>query len=281
MKVLETHIVPAIKEKIRLQEYAPLVFKTISTKSGLKKAIKRNEILINGEIAKTSDWVEEHQKIELLQQENSAKKIFKLKLQVLFEDPFLAVINKPAGYPTSGNYFKTIENALPFNLQPSSEVDALPNPLPVHRLDNPTAGLLIIAKCRKAQLLLSRQFEAREIVKTYLALVHGTVENELLLLDELDAKPAKTVIRPLREIIINNENFSLVEALPETGRTHQLRRHLSMANFPIVGDDLYGIQKPTLFKGLYLASIKLGFTHPITQKPTNLSLPHPKKFQIF
>ncbi|UJH90513.1 hypothetical protein LZ575_17150 [Antarcticibacterium sp. 1MA-6-2] len=132
MKILETHIVPAISEEIRLQDYAPQVFKIISSRSGIKKAIKREEILIDGKIGKTSDWVKPNQKIELLQQEKQEKKIFQLKLEVVFEDQYLAVVNKPAGYPTSGNFFKTIENALPFNLQASQEDDSLPYPLPVH-----------------------------------------------------------------------------------------------------------------------------------------------------
>jgi 23S rRNA-/tRNA-specific pseudouridylate synthase len=95
----------------------------------------------------------------LLKQTGEPKKVFKLKLEVLLQDEYLAIVNKPSGIPTSGNYFRTVENALPYNLSPSTQIDALPHPRPVHRLDNPTSGLLLIAKTRTAQTILSRDLQ--------------------------------------------------------------------------------------------------------------------------
>jgi tRNA pseudouridine65 synthase/23S rRNA pseudouridine1911/1915/1917 synthase len=281
LKILETHIVPIIQEKIRLQEYAVDIFKSITSRSGIKKAIKREEILIDGQIAKTSDWIKEDQKIELLQQEIKPKKIFRIKLEVIFEDDYFAVVNKLPGYPTSGNYFKTIENALPFNLKISEQQDALPYPLPVHRLDNPTGGLLLIAKTRFAQTKLYQAFETQEIEKTYTALVHGTTPETANFQDKIDQKSASTKIQTLRSFSFKNENFSLVEVNPDTGRTHQIRIHLSLHGFPIVGDKEHGkSSEPFTKKGLYLAAIGLRLTHPITDEPLEFKTKIPRKFEI-
>ncbi|CAM4066426.1 RluA family pseudouridine synthase [Gillisia limnaea] len=281
MKILETHIVPALDEKIRLQEYAASAFKSISTRSGIKKAIKRKEILIDGTIGNTSDWVQEHQKLELLQQEVPVKKVFQLGMEVVFEDDFLAVVKKPPGYPTSGNYFKTIENALPFNLKVSREQDALSYPLPVHRLDNPTGGLLLIAKTRTAQTILNLAFEHTEIHKTYLAVVHGEAPESCIFDSHMDGKTAITKITRIGNFSFKDKLYSMLEVSPETGRTHQIRIHLSGNDLPIVGDMEYGLKiHPFHKKGLYLAAVALDFTHPISQESMSVKIDPPQKFRI-
>ncbi|MGA9589853.1 MAG: RluA family pseudouridine synthase [Salegentibacter sp.] len=280
MTILETHIVPKVDEKIRLQEYAVSIFKSIPTRSGIKKAIKRGELLLNGRPAKTSDWIQEGQKLELLKPELSTREFFKLRLPVIFEDEFIAVINKPAGFPTSGNYFKTIENALPLNLKISGELDALPSPLPAHRLDNPTAGLLICAKTRNSLSALHLAFDKKEIEKEYTALVHGITPEKAVFDDPVQGKEAKTRMARLEFYKIKNDHYSLVKLSPETGRTHQLRIHLASAGTPIVQDELYG--KASEFfqnKILFLLATGLNFEHPVTKKRIELQLPLPKRFR--
>lgn len=263
-----------------MQEYAVSIFSSISTKSALKKAIKREEILLNGAPANTSDWIEEHQKIELLQHDLPAKKIFNFKLKVVFEDDFLAIIDKPAGIPTSGNFFRTIENALPFNLALSPELDALPYPMPVHRLDNPTAGLLLVAKTRNAQTFLNRAFQNKKIQKTYTAMVKGHHPIQAVYKNEIENKTALSEVVLLKNINKTGREFSLVEVTPQTGRTHQIRIHLSKNGFPIVGDKEYGgsIEFPG---GLYLFSSGLKFIHPAGGENMEIQLPFPKKFREF
>ena len=279
MKIIEKHRVPEISEPIRLQEYAASVFKTIPSRSGIKKAIKKQLILLNGKPANTGDWIEKGQLLELLEEELPQKKIFQLQLNVIFEDEFLAVIEKPSGYPTNGNYFKTIENALPFNLKTSSEEDALPYPIPVHRLDNPTSGLLIVAKTKNAQIQLNQDFENKKIQKSYLAIVSGSIKESGVFNTPIEDKTAETKFKLKKIIQKNDHTYSLVELFPTTGRTHQIRIHLSLNGNPIVGDETYGSSEK--IKGILLAAHSLCFTHPITQTAIQLENVFPKKFEKF
>lgn len=280
MKIKEIHIVPAISEKIRLQEYGVSIFASLPTKSSLKKALKKEIILLDGKPAKTSDWIIEGQEITLLEIENTVKKVFSLPLEVLFEDDGLAVVHKPAGIPTSGNYFKTINNALSFNLKESKAVDALPAPLPVHRLDNPTSGLLLIAKSKSAQVALNRLFQERKIQKTYHALVVGKVERDFRIKTPIAEKNAETAIEVIAHYLIKGSHFSMVKALPKTGRTHQIRIHLSEHGHAIVGDKLYGKASEIIKSGgLFLTATGLEFQHPITGEQLRLEQNLPKKFK--
>ena len=281
MKIQETHIVPAISQKIRLQEYAVSIFNGIPSRSGLKKAIKKGLILINGYKANTGDWIEEGQKIVLLQDDLHEKKVFALDIKVLFEDEYIAVVHKPAGYPTSGNFFQTIENALPHNLQKSGIPDALPYALPAHRLDNPTAGILVCAKTKTSLLKLQRDFAERNIQKTYYALVSGKLEEKLEIDSPINNKPSLTLVKPLHCYKIKYEFFTLVETRPLTGKTHQIRIHLSKNNFPIIGDKIYGREETGFFenKNLFLFSGKISFEHPVNNEKIELKINLPKRFR--
>ncbi|MFV8226398.1 RluA family pseudouridine synthase [Christiangramia aquimixticola] len=280
MKIIETHIVPAIDEKIRLQEYAFSIFQTITTRSALKKAVKKGLILLDGQPASTSSWIKTGHRIDLLEEEKTSKKIFKFDLPVIFEDNWLAVIHKPAGLPTSGNYFRTIENALPHNLDQSTEFDALNYPLPVHRLDSPTSGILLVAKTKLAQRILNDDFSAKKIHKVYYALVHGLCDDEQINL-EIENKPAQTMVMRLKQFRIEDQSYSLVRAKPLTGRTHQIRIHLEHMGNPIVGDKLYGNTEETFFKNknLFLFAGGIELIHPVTTEKLSFEIELPKRFR--
>ena len=164
MKILQSHIVPPSSTPAeRISEYARKIFPNIPSRKGIKKAILRNEILLNGKPVETGRWVQPGNQIDWVDLELKMPKILPLKLEVVFEDEHLAVINKPAGIIVSGNQFRTVENALLHNISKSIEKDSLRKPRAVHRLDSPTSGLLLVAKTALAHLKLSQQFEAKTI----------------------------------------------------------------------------------------------------------------------
>ncbi|HET8855832.1 MAG TPA: RluA family pseudouridine synthase [Salinimicrobium sp.] len=279
MEKTEAHIVPRLPGEIRIQEYAVGIFYLIKSRSAVKKAIKRGEILLEGKPAETSDWVKEGQKIEFRPTVRK-EKIFRLNLNILFEDQFISVIEKPAGLPTSGNYFRTLQRALPFNLEPSSALDALPRPLPVHRLDNPTSGLLIIAKTADALVRLNRDFEEKKISKLYSAIVLGNPPEEKTITLDIEGKPAVTRLKKTGHFIVEETDLSLLQIFPETGRTHQIRIHLSRSGFPILGDTQYnGTTEKIKSSGLHLSATGLQFEHPQTKKQMNFEIPPGGNFQ--
>ena len=281
MKIIETHTVPAISKEIRLQEYAVSIFTNIQSRSGLKKAIKKGLILLDGKKAGTGDWIREGQQIELLQLKAPDKPVFKFDLEILWEDDLLAVVNKPAGLPTSGNFFRTMENALPHNLEPTSEKDALPAPLPSHRLDAPTSGILLCAKTRSALIKLQQDFAEKRIQKTYYALVNGVVTGETEINSAIEEKPAISLIKAIETYKINQRWYTLVKVNPLTGRTHQIRIHLSRNKTPIVGDKIYGNQESAYFrnKNLYLFAGGIKLHHPLTHREMEFKIKLPKRFR--
>jgi len=284
MIVLDSHIVPEGIAEIRLSDYAREIFSQIPSAKGIKKAIKRGEIRVNGEVAKTGDWVQSGQKIELIESEDRIPgKAFNYPLDILFEDEHLAVILKPAGLVVSGNLFRTVENAAFHQIQRSSRPDALAFPRPVHRLDRLTSGLLLFAKTRSSRMELGRQFEKQEVSKTYQALVMGNVPEKGSFAGDVQGKSAHTDFQLITKVpSLRNEWLSLVELQPHTGRTHQLRIHLSEAGFPILGDALHGVPGNILKgRGLFLAAVALSFTHPETGLPQHFESPPPAKFKTF
>lgn len=280
MKILETHIVPAIQERIRLQEYAVDLFTALPTKNSLKKAIKKGLVLVDGQVTSTGQWVEKGQKLQLVEKVIS-KKIFRLEMEVLFEDDYIAVVRKPAGFPTSGNFFRTVENALPHNLKVSNKPDALSYPLPAHRLDGPTSGLLLCAKTRKCLIKLQEDFSQKKIQKIYHALCRGEISELLLVSVPIEGKSAITEVYPKKLYGISEKDYTLVKLIPLTGRTHQLRIHLSSIGHPIVGDREYGVEETGLFKGrsLFLFATKISFEHPVERRRITLSINLPKKLR--
>lgn len=279
MKLLETHIVPKSNSPVRIQEYDVANFECIATKSTLKKSIKKQLITINGKTATTAVYVSENDIIKIYAEEAIVKKIFKLVIPVIFEDDEIAIINKPAGFPTSGNYFKTIENALPHNIKPATGTDALAYPKPVHRLDNPTSGILIIAKTKSAQRDLYRQFEQQQITKTYQAIVIGKTMSKGEITSAVAEKEAFTKYKTIQTVAsLQNEHLSLVELFPTTGRTHQLRVHLASINHPIVGDQLYGKKEENYKKGLFLCATSIEFIHPRTKEKISFTINPPNKY---
>jgi len=277
------HIVPPNIEKTRLSDYAIGIFSTVPTRKGIKKAIKKGAVLINDKVGKTGDWILGGEEIHLLDLQESIPKVFECKLPIVFEDEDLAIINKPGGIAVSGNFYKTVQNALVFNLQPSTSEDALKIPRPVHRLDSATCGLLLIAKTKSAQLHLSKQFENKTIKKRYQAIAIGKLPEKGRFEMPIDEKLSVTEFETIKLIpSMKNEFLSLVNLFPITGRTHQLRKHLFENGTPILGDKLYFKEGLILWKkGLFLCAVELELTHPKTNELLKFTIKPPNKFENF
>lgn len=280
MPVIKTHIVPDEVEEVRLYDYVQQIFPTIPSRKGVKKAISREEILVDGQKTSTGHWVKVGQKVELLESSANPPKEYILKLEIVFEDEFMAVINKPAGIPVSGNQFRTIQNALIGNISVSKEEDALRWPKPVHRLDGPTSGLLIIAKTAKALVKLGQQFEQKTIEKKYVAIVMGKSAKGGIINTDVDGLKSLSEYKTLQTInSLRSEYLSLVELSPKTGRTHQLRIHMASIGFPILGDKIYGEEGNVLEgKGLFLCALSINLKHPITEEFLAIKIDVPYKF---
>lgn len=177
------------------------------------------------------------------------------------------MIHKPAGILVSGNGFKNIANALGQNLKRSNLADAT-IPQPVHRLDFATTGVLLIGKTSRSIRALNKMFETKDVKKTYYAVTIGEMKSIGTITSEIDDKESKSHYR-LRDSV-SSERFvklNLVELRPETGRRHQLRKHLASIGNPILGDKEYGIENLILNgKGLYLHAYSLKFIHPFTNE---------------
>ncbi|CAJ1960979.1 unnamed protein product [Cylindrotheca closterium] len=222
-------------------------------------------------------------------------------LPVVYEDDYFAIVDKPAGivvyaHKQGGHGVMTVRAGLPFVLKPPKEgiFSTLRRPQPVHRLDKPTSGLLLIAKTKPAMVHLSLQFRDRKVRKTYTALVNGIPDEpeataissaeafsmnvdvdpedgyQWQLIDEpLDEKSAVTVWRSIRYVksLKANQNYcTLVELKPKTGRYHQLRRHMALvAERPLVGDKTYDGGGDAMYlreRGLFLCSNSVVLEHP-------------------
>ena len=283
LHVINTHTVKEVNSNTRFSEYVCGLFPALPSRKSVKKAIKSGRVLLNGKPAETGRYIKKDDVIDLAGPVVSPHKPHVLLLDVLYEDDYIAVINKPAGIVVSGNRFRTIENALCDNLYPSTLPDALSWPKPVHRLDSQTQGLLLIAKTAQVHMHLGQLFENRQVEKVYRAVVAGTVTGSGTIDFPVEERDAVTEYRGIRTVqSLKNGSVSLVELHPRTGRTHQLRIHMSRIGHPVMGDVLYGEPGKTMrHKGLFLAAVGLSCIHPVTEKIIDIHIDDPPKFHSF
>ena len=243
--------------------------------------MKKQYVRVNGAVASTATFIKGGESISLsVPEEASPKKKLIFPLKVLFEDEHLAVIHKPAGILVSGNSFKTIANALVQNIKPSTLPDAA-TPQPAHRLDYATTGILLVGKTSSSIRALNKMFEDKVVLKTYYAVTIGDMNEQGKVTAPIDGKNAQseyTVVETVPSPRFGELN--LVKLTPQTGRRHQLRKHMYEIGNPILGDKEYGIERLILNgKGLYLHAYSLKFIHPFTQEHLHLTDEFPPRFK--
>lgn len=280
-KIIAQHIVPDQESSQRLSEYTVGLFAIFISRKGIKKAIKRGQILLDGSVGKTGDWVRSGQIISVLADTRKVPKILPLVIPVIYEDDHLAILNKPASLPVSGNRYRTLENALLFNLQKSSLIEAMPWPRPVHRLDAATSGLVVVAKTYPAMVRLGQAWETGTVEKKYNAIVWGTLpKNKGSINTEIDGRSAKTIYQVLRTI--NHSKLGMLSELSlilKTGKTHQLRIHLSSLGNDILGDLIYRKTDRPKVRGMWLFATEISFIHPISKESVSFKLRKTNKIE--
>lgn len=263
---------------IRLSDISLELIEQVSSKKAWKKLIKSKHVLVNQNVGNTGTWLKMGDLITISKPDDLHGPIYERQLKIIYEDDDLAIINKPAGLSVSGNQFKTVQQALSYNLRPSIRQDKLTIFRPVHRLDRATSGLLLIAKTSSTIKSLTNQFEKRSIKKTYTALVHGKLEASGEITTPIEATAAHSKFTPVRFFrSAKNDWLTLIQLSPLTGRTHQLRIHMSSIGHPIFGDQLYA-ENTLKSKGLFLAATAIEFKHPQSLETIQFIIETPHKF---
>lgn len=262
-----------------------------------QKLIEQENVKVNGKSVKTSYKLNENDKVEveIPEVKEISIKAQDISVEVLYEDNDIIVVNKPKGlvvHPANGNPDGTLVNALMKICKGTlSGIGGEIRPGIVHRLDKDTSGVLIVAKNDKAHLALCEQIKNREVKKTYLALTRGIIkENEATINMPIGrsttdrkkmavVKTGKEAITHFKVLERFKEN-TLLEINLETGRTHQIRVHLSQIGYPIVGDMVYSNGKNKFgVQGQMLHAWKIKFMHPITGKEIEIEAPLPPYFE--
>ena len=280
----------------RIDKTLPNLDKNL-TRVMAQKLIEQGNVKVNGKNVKTSYKLNENDKVEVEIPEVKEVSIEAqdIPVEVLYEDNDIIVVNKPKGlvvHPANGNPDGTLVNALMKICKGTlSGIGGEIRPGIVHRLDKDTSGVLIVAKNDKAHLALCEQIKNREVKKTYLALTRGIIkENEATINMPIGrsttdrkkmavVKTGKEAITHFKVLERFKEN-TLLEINLETGRTHQIRVHLSQIGYPIVGDMVYSNGKNKFgVQGQMLHAWKIKFMHPITGKGMEIEAPLPPYFK--
>ena len=214
------------------------------------------------------------------------------RLQVVYEDDDVIVVNKPQGmvvHPSPGHFEHTLVNALLYH-SPLSTINGTYRPGIVHRIDKDTSGLLMVAKNDMAHQSLAKQLKDKTNTREYIALVHGNIKEDSGTIDaplgrsKVDRKK-QAVVKDGRNAVTHFEvlkrygDYTLVKCVLETGRTHQIRVHMKYIGHPLVGDQLYGPRKTLGNSGQFLHAEKLGFVHPRTNEYLEFTAPLPENFK--
>ncbi|GFI41524.1 RluA family pseudouridine synthase [Thomasclavelia cocleata] len=270
------------EDNFRLDKIIALNMKDLS-RTMIQEMINRGLVSVNGKITKASYKTKLNDQIEIMIEDNTELDIEpeNIPLKIVYEDKDIIVVDKPTGmivHPSPGIINGTLVNALLYHCKDLSGINGVNRPGIVHRIDKETSGLLMIAKNDAAHRSLSNQLKTHSVTRRYVALVHGVIPH---VQGKIDApigrnpndRQSMTVTRTNSKNAVTNftvikryKNMSMIECRLETGRTHQIRVHMSYIGYPVYGDPKYGRRKDDFSYGQFLHAKKLGFIHPATQK---------------
>ena len=278
---------------LRLDKVIAMQLQELS-RTQIQDMINQGLVLVNQKKEKASYKTKLNDEIEITILDNVDLDIEPedISLKIVYED--VIVVDKPTGmivHPSAGIMHGTLVNALLFHCKDLSGINGVNRPGIVHRIDKETSGLLMVAKNDNAHRLLSKQLKDHTVVRRYVALVHGLIPHEHGKVDAPIGRNPKdrqsmAVTRTNSKEAVTNftvlkryNAMSLIECRLETGRTHQIRVHMSYIGYPVYGDPKYGYRKDDFSHGQFLHAKKLGFIHPTTQKYMEFESPLPDYFQ--
>ena len=294
---MNKYIVENSENNLRLDKF--LAAKLVDfSRTHVSKLIDDGNCAVNGKPAKTSLKLKEGDVVEINIPDTKPLEIEKenIPLDIVYEDEDILIINKPQGmvvHPANGHYEHTLVNAVMYYSDDLSGINGVARPGIIHRIDKDTSGLICVAKNDKAHLALSKQLKDHTMARTYIALVRGVIpENtgeinmpigrdprnrQKMAVTRTNSKEAVTYFKVLQRF----SNNTLVECKLKTGRTHQIRVHLSYIGYPVEGDPLYAGKKyDTLYKkGQLLVATSLKLIHPSTHQEMEFNIELPDYFK--
>ena len=282
---------------VRLDKYLSSVLPELS-RTHIQKIIDDGEVLLNNKPAKGSNKIKEGDEVLISIPEVKELEVEKedIPLDIVYEDKDILIINKPQGmvvHPANGHYEHTLVNAILYHCQDLSGIGGVARPGIVHRIDKDTSGLICVAKNDAAHIALSEQLKDHSMARTYTALVRGVIpENsgeinlplgrdpnnrQKMGVTRNNSKEAVTYFKVLKRY----KEHTLVECKLKTGRTHQIRVHLSYIGYPVEGDPLYAGRKyDSLYKnGQLLVATSLKLVHPSTHEEMTFNIELPDYFK--
>ncbi|MCR5007358.1 MAG: RluA family pseudouridine synthase [Oribacterium sp.] len=287
--------IPAGVDQVRLDQFLSTLEEPEISRSYASKLIKDDRIQLNGKSCKASSRVKEGDELLIDMPEPVSLDVVAedIPLDIVYEDEDFLIVNKPKGmvvHPAAGHYQGTLVNAVMNHCgEELSTINGVMRPGIVHRIDKNTTGLLVVCKNDKAHKSLAEQLKEHSITRKYVAIVCGNIKEDSgtvdaplgrskkdrkkQAIDMVDGRDAVTHFRVLERF----SDYTLVECILETGRTHQIRVHMASIGHPVLGDDVYGPKKcPFTLEGQCLHAKVLGFIHPSTGEYVEFDSEYPE-----